>query len=153
MFCEQPGGVDSFFPRVCSYVNQALARPPPRLCAGICAYLFSNSSMCSSSIYLLLYVCVCIDACVLLCMYTTIMYVCVLYTTVCMYVLLCMCVVHSVCAPSPLTPPAHLVCMSMSVFVQCARVVRIVGVMGSLCRTYVVCGVVCIYCVSWMYVL
>ena len=106
MFCEQPGGVDSFFPRVCFYVNQALARPPPRLCAGICTYLSSSSSM-----YLLLcvcvqqcmyttimYVCVCVTVYVL---YTTMyvyMYVCVLYTTtmyVCVCVCVCVCVAHS----------------------------------------------------------
>jgi hypothetical protein len=114
MFCEQPGGVESFFPRVCFYVNQALARPPPRLCAGICTYLSSSSSMyllLCMYVYYYYYVCMCMYYTLLLCMYTCVctihyyyyvcMYVCmyVYYTTVvCVCVWCTVRVPHSLCA-------------------------------------------------------
>ena len=271
-FCEQPGGVDNFFPRVCFYVNQALARPPPRLCTGICTYLSSSSSMylslcvcmqqcmyattmyvCSSVCMLLLlcmyvyvlytttvyvyvlyttmyvcmytttimyvyvYKCVCVCVCVCVqhtasplpvplslaivqyvyrcvllqtyyytmyvcvcmyvCMYTTTLSVCVplplclcvyycrcvcpltvcrcMYYTMCMYVYytmhvcvcilcvqqcyVCMCILHSVRARRP--PPAYAVCVGVPVLTQCIHAVSIVEAMRSLCRRYVVCGV------------
>ena len=132
MFCEQPGGVESFFPRVCFYVNQALARPPPRLCAGIRIYLSSSSS----SMYLPL--CVCMYTVYVLC------YVCIL----------CMCVAHSVRARPLRLPYLRSVCIGVPVLVYCMHVVGVVVVMGvSLTHVCSMQRCVCIYCVSWMYVL
>ena len=137
MFCEQPGGVEDFFPRVCFYVNQALARPPPRLCASIRTYLSSSSSM-----YLLL----CVYVCSSVYVSTTVCIHRCLRTTVCTYTMY-VCSIQRVCASS--LPPCLLsMCVGASVLMYCLHVVSIVAVMGSSCRTYVVCGVVYVSIVS-----
>lgn len=95
-----------------------------------------------------------------MCMYTVYVVVLCVYSIlcVCMYVYyVCssvMCVVHSVRARPLLLPCLLSVCVDVSVLVYCMRVVSMMVVMGSLCRTYVVYDVVyvsivslgCMYC-------
>lgn len=113
-------------PRVCVRVNQALARPPPRLCAGICTYL--SSSMYSSilySMYVLQY-CVCIllqysmyvlyyssILCSMYVQYTmyVYMYVYVLYILYYVCIHVCVCVAHSLSAACASISRYCIVCM------------------------------------------
>lgn len=90
--------------------------------------------------------CVCVHVLLCLCMYV-LLCVCLLLH-VCVRVLLCMCVVHSVRARALSPPPACAVCVGVPVLVYCIHVVGIVVVIGSPCRTCVVCSVVCVSTMS-----
>lgn len=136
----------------------------------VCILLSVYVLLLRMDVYIIANVCVCVGhcvrttLCVCMCMGSTAVPVCI-HVLLCVYLLLyvCVCVLHAVmcacmytmyvcstqraCASS--LPSCLLsVCVGVSVLTYCLHVVSIVAVMGSPCRTCIVCGIVYVSTVS-----